>query len=321
MASLRGVAALLVFISHVPLYKNCPDIGFILGRIGVVCFFLMTGYLATAARVRRSAKQYLLNRFLRLYPVFWLLLLLTFFELGTESFPIRTWLANITLFEEFLFQPKIIGPSWMLPMQVVFFLTLVVKGIEFFVDKDKSRQWNESRWLLLISTIMILSVATGFARYKTQMPFPTAFFLLQGVAYLGIYYKEMKKGLIGISGLKKMFIIFEVGFIIAAGLSYENALSYFIAYNIGFILFYYYHHFNINSWLSIEIGKIGFTLFLGAEIPFYFVLGYLETESILGLWMEVFLKFVLAVVFAYLITRYVEKPILRYGKCLERKIS
>ena len=53
IATLRGFAALLVFVAHLPI--PFPDIvGFAIGRTGVAIFFLITGYLAVQSRRKRS---------------------------------------------------------------------------------------------------------------------------------------------------------------------------------------------------------------------------------------------------------------------------
>ena len=58
LSTLRGFAALLVFVSHMTIIQAPKDTLFILGRLGVVCFFLMTGYLTITSREKRNWKQY-----------------------------------------------------------------------------------------------------------------------------------------------------------------------------------------------------------------------------------------------------------------------
>ncbi len=67
-------------------------------------------------------------------------------------------------------------------------------------------------------------------------------------------------------------------------------------------------------------GKIGFTFFLGAGIP-------MMTISLLGLNIESLndieeslLKFPLIIPFSWLITHYLEQPMLRWGKKIEKKL-
>lgn len=49
---------MLVFISHLSL--GWPtSVGFVIERIGVAIFFLMSGYLTVIARKKRNRKQYI----------------------------------------------------------------------------------------------------------------------------------------------------------------------------------------------------------------------------------------------------------------------
>ena len=116
LSSLRGIAALLVFISHLPIHMD--RICFIVGRIGVCIFFLMSGYLAYGSRMKRTTRQYLFNRFIRMYPVYWILLIFIFMLEGKYSG--IELAANFTLFQEFLGVDCFIGASWMMPIQIVF---------------------------------------------------------------------------------------------------------------------------------------------------------------------------------------------------------
>ena len=44
ISSLRGIGAFFVFFSHLPITFP-SDLGFVIGRIGVVIFLMMSGYL------------------------------------------------------------------------------------------------------------------------------------------------------------------------------------------------------------------------------------------------------------------------------------
>jgi peptidoglycan/LPS O-acetylase OafA/YrhL len=129
IASLRGVLVFLVFFSHQTELPVPKDAMFILGRIGVAGFFLVSGYLAVTSLQRRTAKQFLFNRFLRLYPIFWLILVLSY--LLSPHCGLKELLWNATLFEEFVGYEAFLGASWMLPIMVVFFLllTLITKRL------------------------------------------------------------------------------------------------------------------------------------------------------------------------------------------------
>lgn len=86
ISSLRGLLVLLVFISHLELSFISTDLLFVIGRIGVVGFFLISGYLALISVQKRTTKEFYFNRFLRIYPMFWILLLITYFLSWEYSF-------------------------------------------------------------------------------------------------------------------------------------------------------------------------------------------------------------------------------------------
>ena len=321
LSTLRGFAALLVFCSHMTIIPAPKDTLFILGRIGVVCFFLMTGYLTITSRKRRNWKQYAWNRFLRVYPVYWLLLILMFIVVyPTHS--LKSLLLNITLFEEFLGGDPILGASWMLPIQVVFFAGVTIVGARFFVDEVKSEEKNIRRGCLIMAACMLCSIATGAVRHITGKPFPTAFFLLIAISILGIYYWYLDgnlKKLIGIG------LVFEISFTIAVALSYPSQiLRYVLSYNIGIAVFVLFEKcVSGRGWIGkafSELGKIGFTFFLGAGIPWTLLLKINSFES--PWWMIVMgctLKFLCAIVLGTIITKHIENPLLKWGRKVEKK--
>lgn len=197
--SLRGIAALFVFISHLDYISGTPA-GFIIGRIGVVLFFLISGYLAIGSRQKKTRVQYGFNRFSRMYPVYWIILILTF-TLGhlldrQYRFSIKDLILNMTLFHEFLGSECIIGASWMMPIQVCFFVSITVFNADFW-----TKQYLKLKTQLRIGTLefvtiglLLCSIGTGYLRYRTGFPFPSAFFLLMTVAFLGLYWKKLEVG-------------------------------------------------------------------------------------------------------------------------------
>lgn len=319
IGSLRGIAALLVFISHLYLI-NGTSAGFVIGRIGVVIFFLMTGYLSVKSRESRTGKQYLFNRFMRMFPVYWLILIVHFavvFIFSENRFSFTSLLANMTQFEEFLGFDTILGGSWMLPMQDVYFAALSLFGISFWNKRYEIKKFAVDMPYFVMASLMILAVITGVVRYITKLPLPAAFFLLLAVAFLGMY-----KNLRG--GVQTLLIIFEIGLVPAALFAYPDEwIYYIIAYNIGIIGFLVVERYQkLNIKIFDDLGKIGFTFFLGAD-TLMVVLGHFVdfTSSPLMIAVGYVAKFILATAYAYVITRFVEKPLLKWAKNLERIIN
>ena len=293
----------LVFLSHLTVLPIHKDLLFIIGRIGVAGFFLISGYLAVTSLERRNVKQFLFNRFMRLYPVYWILLLITFFLAKGHDCKELIW--NMTLFEEFVGYEAMIGSAWMLPIMVVFFVLLIAL-------KKKVLKVN---WVYYATCAGSLCI--GALRYWTGKPFPTALCLLMCVGLIGYMFKQQGWN----KTIARMIAMFEVTLIIASALSYgEKVYWYFIAYNLSFAAFFLFKRYNADVKVFDKLGVLGFTFFLGADIPIS-IIGLLgHNIGHLNCYTFCFIKFILAVAWAYAITRWCEKPLLAWGKRVEKRL-
>ena len=308
LASLRGIAAFFVFFSHSGLIQFLPkETGFITGRIGVSIFFLITGYLTINSRLTRSKSQYITNRFIRMYPIYWVLLSISFI---IYDIPLKKFMFNLTLFQEYFGVPNIIGSSWMMSIQIAFFVFIAFSGVNFFFS-------NKSRPLLIFLIVIICAIITGFVRYKSGLPFPTAFFLLNATSLIGMYYYDfLTFKNISKTNLIAIIIIFEAGLMISAKLSYGSRMpAYMVAYNIGLLLFWIARRFNLFFHSAIFLGKISYTFFLGAGIGWYFFtkivnLNFSEINAIIIF----ILQFLVNVVFSWMMTKFIEQPLFSHFK-------
>ena len=285
---------------------------FTIGRVGVTIFFLITGYLTYTSYKRRTGMQYLVNRLFRMYPEYWALLSVAFiFQIKSVSIP--CWVANITLFNEFMGYGNILVASWMMPIQICFFVFI------FFVGKYVAKSNAPKYWILFWGMV---SLGAGYLRYITGKPIPTAFPLLFLVALLGIEFFIQENDKIQKMDIMCCLGVFEAVLIVSTKLSYDNWLYYVIAYNIGIVLFVFMSKQEWKSKLLIKLGEIGFPFFLCFDIIF----------SIMSRWelceenqymspIACVIHFVLSLIFAVIVTKWIEKPILRYGKALERKMA
>lgn len=303
IASLRGLLVLFVYVSPIG-----EDALFTIGKIGVAGFFLISGFLAMDSVRKRSVPQFLFNRFVRLYPVYWILALLTFltdFLTHQREWSCKELLANLTFFHQYLGIDGMIGASWMLSIMVIFFLTIA------FVGKSE-RKTNVCFICFLIGALL-----SSFLRFYFHKPFPTAIFLMSCVGFLGFFYHMYEKN------ARRLFwhvLAFEIVLLLAGYLSYGHMLGYYLlSYNgaMGLFLFFECKDFSIRflKW----IGTLGFTFFLGARIP-YKLLIYFAPDLKTHFYVLLAIHFILCVLFSYLITKYVENPIIRNAKEFEKKL-
>jgi peptidoglycan/LPS O-acetylase OafA/YrhL len=135
--AIRGLAALAVVFEHAcehffPGYLVWGNTHFTFGVFGVAEFFLVSGFIIPVSLERhRALDKFWLARAFRLYPLYWASILgvLLFAAMGSMGLPrmIHTQpekliLANVAMVQLFFNVPNIVGVSWTLSMELVFYL-------------------------------------------------------------------------------------------------------------------------------------------------------------------------------------------------------
>jgi len=129
---LRGFAAVLVMIfHHTVIYQNmygdgrAPGLPF--GVFAVHLFFMISGFVIfmTLARTR-TALDFVVSRFSRLFPVFWVAVLVTQTVVSLAPLPILavSWhdaLWNLTMVPEALHVPMVDNVYWSLIIELAFY--------------------------------------------------------------------------------------------------------------------------------------------------------------------------------------------------------
>lgn len=134
LATCRGLAVLGVMMTHfLPQINDVLNLNsrFIqvvttgvvdIGKIGVAMFFLIAGYLTSSSKKRRNVKQFVVNRFFRLYPLYWLDIALVGIFFAFDHYGLDTILANITMLQTFLGKEDLVGLFWTLPIELLLYL-------------------------------------------------------------------------------------------------------------------------------------------------------------------------------------------------------
>jgi peptidoglycan/LPS O-acetylase OafA/YrhL len=137
--SLRAIAAMLVLWVHVSeKFKNiaAPDTGWVheltlpinAGRLGVVLFFAISGFVipfSIKLSHRYPVREFLVTRFFRLYPAYWLSIplgVLTTYWIWKIPMSMSAILVNFTMIEYLFDVPPAIGLYWTLAFEFVFYV-------------------------------------------------------------------------------------------------------------------------------------------------------------------------------------------------------
>jgi len=179
---LRGIAALMVFWGHLlggtarhiydsdPSYARTVEAMWHLGTAGVVLFFVISGFVIWPSVIRYSPGQFALRRFVRLYPLFFVLTLLFLtLNLATHSYPHlndpRTVAAAFTFTNIFVGTEQLTPNAWSLSFEVMFY-ALTCAAVYYAVHRPSR-----------IGMAVTGAICIGFL-----LVFPIAAFFLGGIA-------------------------------------------------------------------------------------------------------------------------------------------
>ncbi|MBD1364606.1 acyltransferase [Mucilaginibacter sp. ZT4R22] len=136
---IRAIAALMVVLSHIQLHKKLQGIQHQdlidfknFGKIGVTIFFTLSGFLITYLLLEEkkrfkkvSFKAFYIRRILRIWPLYFLLILVGFFVYPAEGSMHALWLSlflmpNVAFCMKLL--PNIFDPIWSIGVEEQFYI-------------------------------------------------------------------------------------------------------------------------------------------------------------------------------------------------------
>ena len=164
--ALRGLAALAVVAFHYTTHYGNEvghvsplPVSFAFGNYGVNLFFLISGFVIFMTLERtRSALDFVVSRFSRLFPAYWAAILLSaavVYTIGMPSqrLPWKEVALDFTMIQEILGGEHLDGSYWTLQVELFFYAQMLV----WFV----LGQLHRIRWI--IAAWLLISVAHGLA--------------------------------------------------------------------------------------------------------------------------------------------------------------
>ena len=351
--SLRGLAVLLVVWLHVSevyinLSSSVKNNGTLLydfawyinfGRIGVVIFFAISGFvLLKSIRGNRinGIKEFLIKRFFRLYPAFWLSVFMGAYvmQLFGHNMSFEKIIANMTMLPQMFNQEMVLGLYWTLEVELIFYFV----GLILFLLKSSQKPIN----LFLIS-IFFLFV---FVISKIMFVINTEHI---GLAIIPLNLSIMFWGALGRSyydnsnlninlfnkniSIKLLFITLSIIILIIPLLHFFKGIisddfkniQIGISYIIGILVFLLLStKFKIYNKFLVWIGTISYSIYLFHPIVFYSLFWWLKNYAPLSftemhLVVYLIINFMLSIVFGSIIYYLIEKPSIRYSHYLISK--
>lgn len=215
LTGLRGLAALIVFISHSANESLLPSyLGRGFGQIGVMLFFVLSGFLMAYLYVHENVngqniKKYMLARIGRVFPLYFALLLLSIVitrHIPPESFfPFKFDEPGAALRALLLIEAKYV--FWTIPVEVQFYVVFV--GFWFLYKKGVG-----AHLLLLFIILTMLPSVVAYLAFselpKIVSTYSYAFFLgvLSALFHDNMKHSASARKVCDIIGLPALLLLF-----------------------------------------------------------------------------------------------------------------
>lgn len=307
---LRGIAALNVVLFHYTSkfrtnfghsFSRAYDWDY--GQYGVELFFMISGFVIfMSLQGNTSLEAFAFKRFSRLYPTYWICVFLTFFVVslakdpGIEPQPFSVLLWNLPMVQGAFNIPNIDGVYWSLIPELFFYSML---GVLYLLKLLQQTRRLALIWLLLMILNAIYKLPLG--AYVLNLQY--GMFFMAGILFYKLKYEQ---------GDWREHLLIGACFLTA--IVVQPSLRFFYVCTVSFSLFYLfvYNRITFLSWKPfLFLGYISYPLYLlHQNIGFILIrkLGqYLSSEI-----AAILLTMISVILLAWLVTRFVEKPILHF---------
>ncbi len=314
----RGIAAVAVMIYHYTTrYDACyssavTPFGLKYGWLGVPFFFILSGFVITLTIERcKSPKEFLAKRILRLYPTYWICIIITLasiYLLGMQEWsrdfdkPLIDIIMNFTMFHRYLNFDNIDGAYWSLLPELLFYILMAVL---FWIKKHKD-------------IVVYNSVLIALATIHYFLPLPIIgkslaihyiLLFMIGIHFYYMYYGQQR-------WYQHVFILINlvVGvFLYQIAQPNNEILFLLISFSIIVLMFYLFVFKKLkifgNSKLLVFLGTISYALYLIHQTIGYGIMYYLD-DWISNRSLSVIITSGVAIFLASGITFYIE-PVFR----------
>jgi peptidoglycan/LPS O-acetylase OafA/YrhL len=340
--ALRGVAALMVAYLHYSrhflkegivitgweysvfnFFNNYID----LGKVGVLIFFAISGMVipySLAKGGEHSIKRFIVSRFARLYPIYWVSIpsgIFAYWFLADKEITTQIILVNLTMLQQFFLVENIMGLYWTLQIELIFYGLCVVLFYFKWLSSPKK--------LFFIALVFIaLGLAAAYVRYSMQLKIPVALFL----ALVFMFFGTIWRGYI----LNKdkqcqhyAFVIFAILLFVMPVISllaynqdlgfgetwYRYTLSYYTAM---FLLIVFTLFIRLRGAVFCWLGRISYSVYLFHGVVFVVLMEFIGTSFVISsqlpLHLYILTAMLLTLAFSNFTYQYIEKPMIDVGR-------
>lgn len=289
------------------------------GNLGVPLFFIISGFVISQSIAHASTKAFVLGRFIRLFPLFWIICSLTyiFTLLMPNGNPVQfpEYFISMTMLGEYLANAlgytRIVDAAyWSLVVELFFYA-----GIGFFVflfSWERIR-WFTALWFAIVVTIFALGLEGELfakmllARHASYFLFGITLMLVVSTTYSSMKQKLYDYGFLVLVALWGTYISYRAlpPYLTPHPSDTFNVTILQLVFFVGTALLVYLSRYLQNARMityAITIGGLTYPLYLLHQTIGNTLIAYFESYG--SLFMRGTIMMVTMIAFAYMMYRF-----------------
>lgn len=318
LEAVRGLAAPIVVVQHVLAeqsagFRDWTHDYLDLGRVGVVAFFLVSGYVIPLSLSNQTVRTFVVRRFFRLFPVYWFALAVyaaIYHQevFGSVSAPVL--FLNLLMVQGLVGAVSVLPPAWTLSIELAFYAQAVAAKLRRVLDLAV---YAGFAWLALY---LVMCLAERF----TGVHLPVSLPMLLFTAALGhaLRLRDIGRRSAWLSLAVSGAIVVPVGAFIGIDPRGEwPPLTYSASFLVGLIMFgvFYFAPRIPATRLLVWLGSISYAMYLTHPSVMALVHAVVGTN----LALVVAGHLVLVPLIAWLTHRLIERPSIDLGRRLSKR--
>lgn len=313
--ALRGIAAMAVVLFHFTTqfdnlfkHESPPLLSFPLGHYGVNLFFIISGFVIFMTIERAKAPMdFVVSRFSRLYPAYWVAIALTFMITHWLGLPghladAKTALLNGLMFHRMAFGvPHVDGVYWTLEIELLFYV-----GMFLLMVTSRLKHFHSIIFALLVLRVVYFAAEQYFGMalpwriYRYLIVGQIAWFAIGMAMYRVTFHK-------GEAGSRLDWVTAAVAVVVLAVVE-SPAIGALAVFFGGLVLSAANGRLKfLSNPIFVWLGTISYTLYLLHENIGWSIILSLR-EAGLGANASISLSIAASLLLSSLVTFWVEKP-------------
>jgi peptidoglycan/LPS O-acetylase OafA/YrhL len=316
--ALRGIAAVMVVLFHYA--KGRPESKFQIpiGVTGVDLFFIISGFVILLTLERtKTARQFIISRFSRLYPTYWACLFITTISLRLFGSHVHLprLIANTTMFQQ-IFNERSVDPSyWTMYVEMLFYILMLLVYVSGMLKRVE-----------LVGTLLLIPVVLyNFMQPVVPQLYKFIHDYIPLIAHFplflsGIIFYKIKFDRISSSRIVLLIACFAIQLALYDNGGYSWKYLDFPRYIMMLCIYYAMFALYVTNKLSFIVNRV--TVFFGTiSYSLYLIHQSIGTHilipclsTVLNFHLALILSFAIITLVAYFINKYIEKPSASYLK-------